>query len=105
MATPHRMKPTGEMFARIKTLAPGVQAYFESKEVVELPIEFVRDYRWLAYAFTNVGCQGRSLDNLAEDGVLERGLTIWDTGSPYFTRAHLFTGTSRCRSGSILQVV
>ena len=29
----HRMKPTGEMLARIKTLAPGVQAYFESKEV------------------------------------------------------------------------
>eukprot|EP01045_Picozoa_sp_COSAG04_P025816 COSAG04_NODE_3464_length_2794_cov_5.669759_3_plen_174_part_00 len=33
MAMPHRMKPTGEMFARIKTLAPGVQAYFESLEV------------------------------------------------------------------------
>ena len=78
---------------------------FESKEDVELPLEFVRDYLRLAYAFTNVGCQGRSLGNLAGDGVLERGLTLWDTESPYFTRAHLFTGTSRCRSGSILQVV
>ena len=77
----------------------------ESKEELELPFEFLRDYLRLAYAFTNVGCQGRSLGNFAEDGVPERGLTIWDTDSPYFTLAHLFTGTSRCRSGALLQVV
>ena len=40
-----------------------------------------------------------------EDGVPERGLTIWDTDSPYFTLAHLFTGTSQCRSDGLLQVV
>ena len=77
----------------------------ESQEEMDLPFQFVRDYLRLAYAFTNVGCQGRSLGNFAEDGVPERGLTIWDTDSPYFRLAHLFTGTSRCRAGALLQVV
>ena len=77
----------------------------ESGEVLELSLEFVRDNLRLGFAFTNVGCQGRSLGNFASDTEPERGLTIWDTDSKHFRVAHLFTGTSRCRSGALLQVV
>ena len=84
----------------------------ESGEVRELKMEFVRTNLRLAYAFTNVGCQGRSLGNFAGDGanfaeadVPERGVTLWDTDSWYFSKRHLFTGTSRCRAGALLQVV
>ena len=76
----------------------------ESGEVRELTMEFVRANLRLAFAFTNVGCQGRSLGNFAEDGVPERGVTLWDTDSIYFSTRHLFTGTSRCRAGALLQV-
>ena len=80
----------------------------ESMEMYELTLEFVRHNLRLGFAFTNVGCQGRSLGNFAETGPIplpERGVTIWDTTSDHFTLAHLFTGTSRSRSGSLLQVV
>ena len=77
----------------------------ESMEVIELPLEFVRDNLRLGYAFTNVGCQGRSLGNFQTDKAPTRGVTVWDTDSRYFTLAHLFTGTSRARSGELLQVV
>ena len=43
--------------------------------------------------------------NLDTHAVPRRGLTIWDTGSEHFTLAHLFTGTSRSRSGDLLQIV
>ena len=77
----------------------------ESDQVYELKLEFVRDNLRLGFAFTNVGCQGRSLGNYACDKHPERGITIWDTNSQHFTLAHLFTGTSRSRSGDLLQVV
>ena len=77
----------------------------ESMEVIELSLEFVRDNLRLGYAFTNVGCQGRSLGNFGTEDVPRRGVTVWDTESRYFTLAHLFTGTSRARSGELLQVV
>ena len=77
----------------------------ESMEVIELPLEFVRDNLRLGYAFTNVGCQGRSLGNFETDDTPKRGVTVWDTESIHFTLAHLFTGTSRSRSGELLQVV
>ena len=77
----------------------------ESMEKYELKLEFVRDNLRLGFAFTNVGCQGRSLGNFACDKHPERGITIWDTNSQHFTLAHLFTGTSRSRSQDMLQVV
>ena len=81
----------------------------ESNEIHELTLEFVRHNLRLGFAFTNVGCQGRSLGNFeSSDGPFpepERGVTIWDTESKHFALAHLFTGTSRCRSGELLQVV
>ena len=40
------------------------------------PLDFVRDYLRLAYAFTGVGCQGRSLGNEATETEPERGLTM-----------------------------
>ena len=76
----------------------------ESGELRELKLEFVRSNLRLAYAFTNVGCQGRSLANFADDGAPERGVTLWNTDSWYFSKRHLFTGTSRCRAGALLQV-
>ena len=77
----------------------------ESMEVIELSLEFVRDNLRLGYAFTNVGCQGRSLGNFQTEDVPRRGVTVWDTEYRHFTLAHLFTGTSRARSGELLQVV
>ena len=81
----------------------------ESNDIYELTFDFMKHNLRLGYAFTNVGCQGRSLGNFASsDGPFpepERGLTVWDTDSKHFTLAHLFTGTSRCRSGELLQVV
>ena len=80
-------------------------------QTYELTHDFVRHHLRLGFAFTNVGCQGRSLGNFAEYptpesfSLPERGLTIWDTESDNFTRAHLFTGVSRCRAGELLQVV
>ena len=80
----------------------------ESNEIHELTLEFVRHNLRLGFAFTNVGCQGRSLGNFeSSDGPFpepERGVTIWDTESKHFALAHLFTGTSRCRFGELLQV-
>ena len=76
----------------------------ESKVSTTLPLEFVRDYLRLAYAFTSCGCQGRSLGNEASETEPERGLTI-HTNSYYFSWRHLFTGVSRCRSARLLQVV
>ena len=72
---------------------------------VELKLEWVCKNMRLAYAFTNVGCQGRSLGNFADGETPERGVTVWDTGSKYFNIKHLFTGTSRSRSGIYLQVM
>ena len=81
----------------------------ESNDIYELTLEFIKHNLRLGYAFTNVGCQGRSLGNFASsDGPFpepERGITIWDTDSVHFELAHLFTGTSRARSGELLQVV
>ena len=76
----------------------------ESKEVMTQPLEFVRDYLRLGYAFTSCGCQGRSLGNEATETEPERGLTI-HTDSHHFSWRHLFTGVSRCRSARLLQVV
>ena len=81
----------------------------ESNDIYELTLEFIKHNLRLGYAFTNVGCQGRSLGNFASsDGPFpepERGITIWDTDSVHVELAHLFTGTSRARSGELLQVV
>ena len=81
----------------------------ESNDMYELTLEFVKHNLRLGFAFTNVGCQGRSLGNFASsDGAFpepERGITVWDTDSKHFELAHLFTGTSRSRSGELLQVV
>ena len=76
----------------------------ESKVSTTLPMEFVRDYLRLGYAFTGCGCQGRSLGNEASETEPERGLTI-HTDSYHFSWRHLFTGVSRCRSARLLQVV
>ena len=77
----------------------------ETNEFFEVPLEFLRHNLRLAFAFTNVGCQGRNLGNVADLDVPERGLTVWDTDTKYFRLAHLLTGTSRSRSGDLLQVV
>ena len=81
----------------------------ESNDMYELTLELVKHNLRLGFAFTNVGCQGRSLGNFASsDGAFpepERGITVWDTDSKHFELAHLFTGTSRSRSGELLQVV
>ena len=71
---------------------------------LELPLEFVRDYLRLAYALTGYGSQGRSLGNFATEDEVERGVTVW-SGHSKFDRRALFTGTSRCRSHELLQVV
>ena len=80
----------------------------ESNDIYEMNLDFVKHNLRLGFAFTNVGCQGRSLGNFASsDGPFpepERGITIWDADSDYFELAHLFTGTSRSRSGFLLQV-
>lgn len=77
----------------------------ETGDEVQLNIEWVRKNMRLAYAFTNVGCQGRPLGNFADGETPERGVTVWDTNSQYFNLKHLFTGTSRSRSGIYLQVM
>ena len=76
----------------------------ESYTKLELTIENVKHNPRIAYEFTNIGCQGRSLGNFETLDIPERGVTIWDTKSRYFTEKHLFTGMSRCRSGGLLQV-
>ena len=45
----------------------------ESGEMRELKLDFVRANLRLAFAFTNVGCQGRSLGNFAEAGIPSEG--------------------------------
>ena len=75
----------------------------ESKEEMAQPLEFVRDYMRLGYAFTGCGAQGRSLGNFATEDEPERGLTVW-TKHFNFSWKHLFTGCSRCRSSDLLQV-
>ena len=83
----------------------------ESFEITTMEIEFVRHNLRLAYSFTNVGCQGRSLGNFEDfqhEDMLrcnqENGVTVWDVDSKHFRIEHLFTGTSRCRAGGLLQV-
>ena len=76
----------------------------ESKQERVLPLQFVRDAMRLGFAFTSHSAQGRSLGNEAIEDEPERGLTV-HTGHPKFTLRHLFTGTSRCRAGRLLQVV
>ena len=48
----------------------------ESKEEMAQPLEFVRDYMRLGYAFTGCGAQVRSLGNFATEDEPERGLTV-----------------------------
>ena len=76
----------------------------ESKQEMRQPLDFVRDFMRLGYAFTGCGCQGRSLGNEATETEPERGLTI-HTDNYHFSWRHLFTGVSRCRSARLLQVV
>mgnify|MGYP003329444445 CR=1 FL=1 len=71
---------------------------------LELPLDFVWDYLRLSYALTGYGSQGRSLGNFETEDEPERGVTVW-TGHSKFDRRALFTGTSRCRSHRLLQVV
>ncbi len=68
-----------------------------------LPLCFVRDSMRLGFAFTSYSAQGRGLGNEASESEPERGLTV-HTGHAIFNLKHLFTGTSRCRSGRLLQV-
>ena len=75
----------------------------ESKGEMVQPLEFVRAYMRLGYAFTGWGVQGRSLGNFATEDKPERGLTVW-TNHLNFSWRHLFTGCSRCRSGDMLHV-
>ena len=81
----------------------------ESNYIYELTLDFVNHNLCLGYAFTNVGCQGRSLGTVASSDdpfpEPERGVTIWGTDTEHFKLAHLLTGTSRCRSGELLQFV
>ena len=44
------------------------------------------------------------MGNFAKDDAPERRVTVRDIESKHFSRAHLFTGTSRSRSGQLLQV-
>ena len=76
----------------------------EAQTIHELSLEFVRHNLRLGFAFTNVGCQGRSLGNFATLDTPERGITLWDIESPSFFLKHLFTGASRSRSGQLLQI-
>ena len=96
----------GQLFETLFVLPNSVALRdIESLEIYEMALDFVRHNLRLGFAFTNVGCQGRSFGNFASDKHPERGIAIWDTDSQHFTLAHLFTGTSRSRSGDLLQVV
>ena len=102
----------GQIFRVISVTETHVKMFdIESFEIMTMEIEFVRHNLRLAYAFTNVGCQGRSLGNFEDmenEDMLRRniknGVTVWDVDSPHFRLEHLFTGTSRCRAGELLQV-
>ena len=102
----------GQIFRVLNATETHVKMFdIESFEVMTMETEFVRHNLRLAYAFTNVGCQGRSLGNFEdmenEDMLrrnIENGVTVWDVDSPHFRLEHLFTGTSRCRAGELLQV-
>lgn len=54
----------------------------EARTIHELSLEFVQHNLRLGIAFTNVGCQGRSLGNFATPDTPERGITLWDIESP-----------------------
>ena len=95
----------GQIFRVISVTETHVKMFdIESLEIMTMEIEFVRHNLRLAYAFTNVGCQGRSLGNFEDMENIENGVTVWDVDSPHFRLEHLFTGTSRCRAGELLQV-
>ena len=76
----------------------------ESDAEMALPIQFVRDSMRLGFAFTSYSAQGRGLGNLETEKDPQRGLTV-HSSHPKFNLRHLFTGTSRCRHGELLQVV
>ena len=90
----------GQLFECLSPGDPVLLRDIESSAQVVQPLEFVRDYLRLAYAFTGYSAQGRSLGNEAGEEP-ERGLTVW-TDHPKFDARALFTGISRCRSGRIL---
>ena len=102
----------GQIFRVLNATKTHVNMFgIESFEVMTMEIEYVRHNLRLAYAFTNVGCQGRSLgnfDDFQHEDMLrcnqENGVTVWDVDSKHFRIEHLFTGTSRCRAGELLQV-
>ena len=94
----------GQIFRVLDATEKHVKMFdIESFEEMTMEIEFVRHNLRLAYAFTNVGCQGRSLGNFEdtshEDRLrhnLEDGVTVWDVDSQHFRSENLFTRTSRC---------
>ena len=95
----------GQLFETLEIMPTAVMMRdVEARTIHELSLEFVRQNLRLGFAFTNVGCQGRSLGNLAAQGTPERGITLWDIESPCSSLKHLFTGTSRSRSGELLQI-
>ena len=102
----------GQIFRVLSVAEAHVKMFdIESFETMTREIEFVRHTLRLAYAFTNVGCQCRSLGNfedLEHEDRLRRnnedGVTVWDVDSQHFRLEHLFTGTSRCRAGELLQI-
>ena len=75
----------GQLFRVLSVTEDHVKMFdIESFETMTMETEFVRHNLRLAYAFTNVGCQGRSLGNFEdtehEDRLrrnLKDGVTVW----------------------------
>ena len=70
---------------------------------MEQPLDFVRNFLRLSYALTGQSAQGRPLGNFETEDEPERGLTVCTSHAKFDSRGP-FTGTSRCRSGLLLQV-
>ena len=95
----------GQLFETLEIMPTAVMMRdAEAHTIHELSLEFMRHNQRSGFAFTNVGCQGRSLGDFATLDTPERGITLWDIESPYFSLKHVFIGTSRSRSGELLQI-
>ena len=84
------------IFYTVKTVtAEGVVVTGPSGDI-DVPSEKVCTWLRLAYAVTYAGCQGLTLEGVVR---------LEDTRSPHFSLKHLYVGSSRATSASLLEVV
>ena len=78
----------GQLFETLEIMPTAVmQRYAEAMTTHELSLEFVRHNLRLGFAFTNVGCQGRSLGNFSTwDQVPSRIILVRGTITMDLTR-------------------